>query len=135
MKKKQRKTLESYVRWVADEIGLRDWTFHMDWDNPADEDDAASVWWPDGQKNARIRWNARFMEYRPELQRRYVVHELVHCHFSAMQDTVENDLTPHLSRPTYDLYSRGFRRQLELGVDAVADALARRLPLIDWSAA
>lgn len=134
MKKRERKALARYVRWVANEIGLRDWTFHMDWDRPAEDGDAASVWWPEGQKHAKIRWNPRFREYGPDLQRRYVVHELVHCHFAAMQDTVEEDLQPHLARPTYDIYSQSFRRALEYGVDAVAEALAENMPLIDWSA-
>lgn len=49
-----------------------------------------------------------------------------------MQDTVEEDLQPHLARPTYDIYSRSFRRALEYGVDAVAETLAERMPLIDW---
>jgi hypothetical protein len=134
MKKRERKALERYVRMVAGEVGLRDWAFYFDWDKPADEGDGASVWWPEGQKRARLRFNERFREYDPESQRRFVVHELVHCHFAPMQDTVEEDLQPHLSRPTYDIYSRGFRRDLEYGIDAVADTLARHMPLIDWSA-
>jgi hypothetical protein len=134
MKKRDRKAIESYARWAADQIGLRDWEVGFDWKRPADERDGGSVDWVEGRKSVVIRLAETFRDYDPDEQRYVIVHELVHAHFAPMQDTVEEDLQPHLSRPTYDLYSRSFRRTLEYGVDAVAHALAARLPLIDWSA-
>lgn len=132
MTKRERKTLEAYTRSVADSMCLQDWTIHLDWENPAGDGDGASIAWPEGRKNAAIRLSAEFTDYDAEEQRYVIVHELVHCHLASMQDTVEEDLQVHLGRPTYDIYSRSFRRALEYGVDALASALASYMPLIDW---
>jgi hypothetical protein len=132
VKKRDRKTVEAYARSIADDMGLRDWAIDFNWKRPADEGDGGSIDWPEGRKHAVIRLSADFKDYDPAEQRYVVVHELVHCHFAPMQDTVEEDLQPHLARPTYDLYSRSFRRTLEYGVDAVAHAIAAQLPYIDW---
>lgn len=105
----------------------------FDWDQAAEQGDGASVSWPEGRRAAVIRLAETFRDYDPNEQRYVIVHELVHCHLASMQDTVEEDLQPHLARPTYDLYSCSFRRALEYGVDALAHALAVHFPLIDWS--
>jgi hypothetical protein len=135
VKKRDRRIVERYARRVADEIGLRDWGVQFNWRSPAPDGDGGSVSWPEGRTEAVIRLSPSFRDFEPAEQRYVIVHELVHCHFAPMQDTVEEDLQPHLSRPTYDLYSRSFRRALEYGVDATAKALAAHMPLIDWSAA
>lgn len=132
MTKGEQKILEAYARKVADGMCLQDWSVYFNWDRPADEGDGASIDWPEGRKSVVIRLNADFREYDAEEQRYVVVHEFVHAHFAPMQDTVEEDLQVHLGRPTYDIYSRSFRRALEYGVDAVATALATHMPLIDW---
>lgn len=132
MKKKDRKAVERFARSVADEIGLRDWQVGFNWNRPAEEGDGGNVDWVEGRRSIVIRLNESFKDYDADEQRYVIVHELVHAHFAQMQDTVEEDLQPHLSRPTYDIYSRSFRRAFEYGIDAVSHALADRLPLIDW---
>jgi hypothetical protein len=132
VKKRDRKAIETYAREAADEIGLRDWEIGFDWDRPADEGDGGSVDWVEGRKGIVIRLSENFRGYATDEQRYVICHELVHAHFAQMQDTVEEDLKPHLSRPTYDIYSRSFRRAVEYGIDAVSHARAAKLPRIEW---
>lgn len=132
MKKRDQKALETYARRTADEIGLHDWQVSFNWNRPADDGDGGSVDWVEGRKSIVIRLNKKFRKYDPDEQRYIICHELVHAHFAQMQDTVEEDLQPHLSRPTYDIYSRSFRRAFEYGIDAVSHVLAAKLPLIEW---
>jgi hypothetical protein len=132
MTKAEQKTIERFARAVADQIGLRDWVIDFDWDNPAGEGDGASVAWPEGRKHAVIRMGVNFMEQEAQEQRYIVVHELTHCHFAQMQDTVEEDLQEHLATPTYHLFGKSFRRAFEYGIDATAHAIAEHMPLIEW---
>lgn len=131
MTKRDSKALGQYIRWIADEIGLRDWTLHL-LDETADEDCNAQTRLIFGRKLASIRVATEFRELEPERIRQTIVHELVHCHFAAATNQVEHDLSEHLGSQASNLFFAGFLRNLEYGVDAVAGALAPHMPLIDW---
>lgn len=133
MKKKHRKALTRYARLLADEVGLRDWQIKVS-PEPCDPSSSAHVTIAYGRKLATISVPDDFRDQAPEEQRNSVVHELVHCHFESMANAVQNDLVELLGRPADGLFFASFRRQYEYGTDAVAEALARHLPLIDWKA-
>ncbi len=131
MTKRERRALGRYVRWIADAMELRDWTIHLA-DAPCDPEYSAKVELTEGRKHATISFNPRFREGAAEDQRQTIVHELVHCHFALPWRMVQTDLLQPLGQETYSIFCDSFRRTLEYGVDAVADAIAKHMPLIEW---
>jgi len=132
MTKKDRKALGQYVREVADRMELRDW--HVDVSHePPEYDDAYATCEPIyGQRRAVFRFADGFRERDLEGQRHTVVHELVHCHLASLTSTLEHDAQTVLGKPAATVLWEGARRQLEYGVDGLAHAIAKHMPLIEW---
>lgn len=131
MKKRDRKELARYVRRIADEMGLRDWTLHL-LKEPCDEDCNAQTQMIFGRKIASIRVSEEFRDIEPERVRVTVVHELTHLHFAAVTSQSQQDLQGHLSGQALDLFWSGWLRNFEYGVDGVGESLAPHMPLIEW---
>jgi hypothetical protein len=139
MKARDRKEFERYVRYIADQMGLRDWTLKIDI-GPCDAKHTEGFEWGascspvPGRKQATLKFaSERFTEDTRDELRQTVVHELVHCHFYGVWDTVRQDaLNLIAEQDAYDVLIAGVRRHMEYGVDAVADAIAPRMPLIAW---
>jgi hypothetical protein len=123
--------LSHYVRWVADAMELRDWTIHIS-NEPCEEHAQATIEPIYARKSACIRFGRDFRELDPLEQRHTVVHELVHCHLESAKDMVFKDLEEHLGKPCDQIFYHGWNRQFEYGVDGIATALAKHMPLIDW---
>lgn len=132
MRKRDRKELCRYIRWVANEMCLRDWTFDVPHEPLPESDAFATVKPTDGRKRARITFCRDFRDLEPDRQRHVVIHELVHCHFAMVQHQIESDLERHLGQHADRVLFDSFRRNLEYGVDGITDALAPHLPLIRW---
>jgi len=132
MRKRDRRELERYVRWVADEMELRDWTIEVSSEPPGRDDAIATMQPVDGRKLAVMRLCPGFRDREAEDQRHTIVHEILHCHFAAADHAVENDLEGLLGKPADGIFYEAFRRSLEYGIDATAAAVAKHLPLIDW---
>lgn len=133
MKRKEQKALIRYIRWMANELGLRDWTLRFDWE-PCEEDCLAAVFPCEQRKLATIQFSERFLDLAPEQQRNAVIHELLHCHHVGASDMVRLDLLKHLAQSTYDVFWGGFKRQIEYMTDGIATAIEDKYPLIDWTA-
>lgn len=123
--------LTRYVRWVANELELRDWTITVTRE-AAPADALAHIRGTYGRKLALIDFAADFRSHDAEDQRHTVVHELVHCHLESATNMVLNDIEDSLGKTTDQVFWNGYKRQIEYGVDALASALAKHLPLIDW---
>jgi hypothetical protein len=139
VKKRDRKELGRYVRAVADEMGLRDWTLNLEVDSPDTPDGApdgmrwgASCEPVPGRKAATITFDPCHREAQPEDLRETVVHELTHCHFFGVWDTIRRDLLRSLGQDSYDLFTAGVERHMEYGIDAIAEVIAKQMPLIEW---
>lgn len=125
-----------YLRRMADLLDLRDWTFvlmhDLIEDEPNDEDNivGAQVNFIDGRRRATVQLGEVFLKRatRKE-QRQMMAHELLHCHFGAAWRHVENDLEVFLGKPTFTAFFNSFERNMEHGIDATAEALAKHLPL------
>jgi hypothetical protein len=151
LKKKQRKAIEHYVRYCADEMGLRDWTLKVDLRvsdadlrETDDHDGSSEVWGAScdpvrGRKYATIAFGLEvidglLIDDRRVDFRQTVAHELTHCHFAQLWELLRIDLLEAgISQHVYDVLIKGIERNMEYGVDGVADAIAPRLPLIDWT--
>lgn len=131
VKKRERKALGRYIRSVADEMGLRDWTLHL-LREPCDEDCNAQTHMVYGRRTAHIRVSEGFRDREPEGIRQTVVHELTHLHFAAATSQAELDLEGHLGAQAHGVFWNGWQRNFEYGIDATAVALAPHMPLIDW---
>lgn len=131
MKKKDRRELERYIRAMANEMELRDWTLTLA-DEPCESQNDATCTPTFGQKIATIRVCKDFRSLDAERQRKTVVHELLHCHWHAAWGMVDNDLEKALGAQADLLFSVGFNRNAEYAIDATAGALAKHLPLVDW---
>jgi hypothetical protein len=141
MKKRDRKALGHYIRWIADEMGLRDWTFDLIVEEPPprphDDTDGEHVYGATcqpipGRKVARLVFAPWHRQSPKEDLRATVVHELTHCHFFGLWDTMRCDLLQTMGQGEYDMFIAGSERQMEYGVDAMALSLAKHMPLIDW---
>lgn len=139
MKRRHREALGHYVRYIADEMGLRDWTFEVEIGCPdvelpwGTEPALASIECVDGQKFATITF-AEGTKGMPKAHVRHtVVHELIHAHLNPACELVRVDAKDGFSQATYEMLMASFRRSVEFAVDGLADALAPHMPLIDWS--
>jgi hypothetical protein len=131
MRKRDRRELTRYIRWVANEMELRDWTLTLA-DEACEPKYDATCQPAHGQKLATISVCKEFRSQDPERQRRSVVHELLHCHWHAAWEMVDADLEKALGGQADLLFSAGFNRNAEHALDATAHALAKHLPLIEW---
>lgn len=141
MRQRDHRELERYVRAVADEMGLRDWTLQVTTAPTISRAKNASgghEWGATcspvpGRKYADLEFaDARRDDDVYEL-RQTVVHELAHCHFFGVWDTIRRDTLDLIdAQETYDTLIAGIERHMEYGVDALADAIAPRMPVISW---
>lgn len=131
LSKRERKALLRYMRWVANEMELRDWELELDPDQCA-EDVAGHCQVTGGLRHARISVASNFREHSPEEQRDTIVHELVHIHLDGSWRMVQHDLGDALGKPVYYVFCDSYRRAMELGVDALSKSIAKHLPLIEW---
>lgn len=147
MKRKQKRAIDEYVRWCADAVGLRDWTLAVDITDDADlratddHDGTGQVWGAAcapirGRKYATIKFGyeaiAGLEAGDRETFRQTLAHELTHCHFAPLWDQLRLDLLEHLGQATYNVFIASAERNLEYGVDAVGEAIAPALPLIEF---
>lgn len=131
MTKRERKTLAEYVRWVADQLELRDWTIHLE-HIPCDPERAGEAECVRYRRDIHISVNHRFRDYPPEEQRETIVHELLHAHHEACWRMVQADLAEPLGKIAYYVFCDAYRANMEHCVDALAKALSKHMPLIDW---
>ena len=128
MRRKDRKRLRKYIRWMADEMGLRDWTVSLAPDDFATEGAAADVLCLYGRKYLTIRLNRDFAERRLEQQRHWITHELVHAHLWSLDFTL-NNASDHLPTAAFDLLQKCVNDNVEFAVDALAEVIAPHMPL------
>lgn len=127
----ERVVVGRYMRWVADAMELRDWTMELSHE-PADKDAYASIRATYGRKVALVDLCDNFRTLDADKQRHTIVHELVHCHLESAANMVFRDIEDFLGKQSDQIFYNGFKRQIEYGVDALASAIAKHMPLIDW---
>jgi len=131
--RRDRKALGKYLRRLANEVGLRDWTIVLGADEETGEGRAAQFDPRTSQKEATITFRAGWRSWDREYLRDTAVHELLHCHLTFM-DQLIIELDAHMGQPVYQLLCTAHRQHLEVACDGMAREWARRLPLIEWPA-
>lgn len=127
-------TLAGYIRVIADDFGLRDWRLYLDRE-PSDSGTNAQIRATPGQKVARIRVAWNFRDHDADDQRATIVHELLHCHLTPMQHILTYDMEAYssITEDERAIMHTTFLRLMEYSVDGIADAIASKYPLIEWS--
>lgn len=131
MTKRDRAELGRYMRAIADEMELRDWTVTVG-DGYCGDDLEAEAHCVNGQRHVAITFGEHFRGREPEDQRETVVHELIHAHLDVCWKMVQTDLAEALGKPVYYVFCDSYRRAMEYSVDALAKTIARHMPLIEW---
>jgi hypothetical protein len=111
----------AYLRTLADLIGLKDWTFRIDDEPPADRGHCAAIGCIQGKRRAVLRFSEEFLDGTPGQRREWLAHELIHCHGALVDEVAETGLSND-DRRVYTLLSENM-------VDALAVALAPHMPL------
>lgn len=121
--------LGQYVRDVADEMNLRDWTLEVHV-RPQDELDEyqASCAVVHLRSYAIISFLDEWPTWTPGRLRQVTCHELLHCHTEKIT-TVVVHLRERMSVAASQLAERTYRAALEYAVDDIATAWAETLPL------
>lgn len=129
MNEKRHNELRDYLRWMANEMGLRDWTIQLPYgQHPADPQGAASIEHTYGRKILTVRLCEDFDSFSLERQRHYIVHELVHTHLDRIGYTV-NSLKHVTHDPVFTVFESNFNDDIEYITDAIAEIIAPHMPL------
>lgn len=120
--------LGRYIRQLADMMGLKDWSFELVYYPPLDGKNEAAIECRHGQKHVKLMFDQDLPAWDPEKIRSVVVHELVHPHFHAAWASIEEDLAKVLGAAHQPFFA-AFDRNMEYGIDAVAQSWAEWLPL------
>lgn len=115
------------IRTYADELGLKDWRFIVS-DEDAPDDAYAMIDTTYGRKVAVIKVCKEFESEPDWKQRECLIHELIHCHFDGM-DRIVDTISDQLHRDVWSVFYASFRREVEIGTDAIALAIAAHFPL------
>lgn len=134
MKPEDWDVLATYVRAIADHIGLRDWLLVLKHDVPAEETSLASVIAVEGRRFGAVRVCKEFRELTADEQRQVILHELLHCHLAEAHWYLGNVLPPLLGTAAAPIVE-GHRLKIEYAVDAVAQEWARQFGHIEWTTA
>ena len=117
-----------YIRWVANNLMLRDWTFIITDEPPSNPDAQATICITFGRKIAGIYLHWNWHNFEPEQQRQTIVHELLHCHFDVIQQSVDRATEMH-QKDWMRILQDFHLREIEWTVDAMADIIAPFLAL------
>lgn len=110
----------AYLRLLGDSLALRDWTFVVS-QTPAAPGFNAQIAPLKARRRAELRLSPHFWALPAAEQRHALVHELLHCHLVSAQ-LAGCEVLSRKARAVFDL-------NLEMSVDALADAIAPHLPL------
>lgn len=119
----------SYVRDVADELGLRDWTFRIEFEASAAPDSIAQIAPTFGQRDAVLMLSAEFAWASPSFQRATVCHELIHCLLAPITEAYQAALTEAGGERAAAIVEEAVTPAVEVATDTLALAVASKLPL------
>lgn len=119
----------TYVRDVADTLGLSDWTFRIRFDDAADADAIAQVVPTFGQRDAVLLLSALFAWSDPQVQRATICHELIHCILAPITEAYGSALTEAAGQRSADVVDEAVSPVVEVATETLAIAVAELVPL------
>lgn len=125
--------LHAYVRRLADMCDLRDW--HIEVAVGDVDDETLATCQPTlGQKHATISFADSWRTWSAFQLRSTVAHELVHCHFAALDSLVSEMLRSGLGKASTAIADIAYTHQNEYLVDGLSLLIAKTLPLPESAA-
>lgn len=126
--------LVRYVNKMKGMMNLSNWKIVID-PQPCSEDALAETSVTEWQHLAKMQFHKNYKKDKPEDLRATVVHELLHCHFSPIEEVaVEivkaldvNDTNPTISKTM----EAAVRYQSERAIDLISEAIAPLFPTPD----
>lgn len=129
----QIRKLVPYVKYLQEQMALKDWSFTLELDMSDDEDAYAHIVSPDGRKQGIISLTKLFFEQDEEGQRHTLTHELTHAHTREVS-TVTGSVRNLLGDIAYPAFEKNMDNAIELAVDGIADGWAKMLPTFsEWN--
>lgn len=128
MSRKFFNAVKEYLGTIAPMLSLRDWTIKLNKEPADDEDVLAHCHVTDGRRHIQIWLSKDFASEDPSVIRQTLVHELLHAHLDVFMATAQKTLRNPLGQVTYSVVEAVIRRDTELVVDTLADAVASLLP-------
>jgi hypothetical protein len=117
--------LAQYVRFLANQMKLRDWEFEVCYD-PDLAGSAAKIEITSCRHEAALTISPRFLESSPEEQRYALVHELTHAHLEPLRDTVRT--AESLLSQTWPVIQANHDNAVEGAAHKLAACIAPYLP-------
>ena len=119
--------LSRYIRYLADQMKLRDWSFDVEFDPELDRS-LATVECTPNRRHAVLAVGPLFFESSDSDQRHGAVHELVHCHLQPARTFFSTLARPH--GKTHQVLKRNHDNHLDSATDDLAAAIAAALPTL-----
>lgn len=124
----------AYLRFLADQLILRDHHIELSRETPHDADAAASVWVNKGAQCATVYLEYGWEALSPEKQRWFCLHELLHIHLDRI-DTVLDLMNQRVDSPVAQFSRDLLKNEIEFAVDDLARALVPFFPTAqEWYA-
>jgi len=119
-------------------LGLAGWCVELDFDTPVvahpDEEVVADIRHAPNSRHAYLRFGLQFLALSAADATQALTHELIHAHLFALQDTVAELLVLLTTPDRASVAHVALLAQVELSVDALADAVQPLLPFLDLHA-
>lgn len=133
MTESQINQLRQYIRSIADDYGLKDWSIEFEGREPINPEANGQQFSPYAQRKAEIRINHAIID-DAELLRRVVIHELTHCHIDQLWHWMETEVKEWLgiSRNQSEQMYSTFRLLAEFHIDGITRGIESKYPLIEW---
>lgn len=132
MSDQDKRIVQDYIVELQGLLWLRDWQVTL-LDEVCIPERNADIYMIPGRKLAEMRLRHDFRAFTKERQRHTITHELLHLHFASAMHVIDTDLLEHATISNHGFLTATFMRQLELGIDGVADAIDGFMPFINWT--
>lgn len=119
---------ERYIRQLGDALLLRDWELDLSREN-AGSDCWASINVSEVENQATIRFGMEWPQHRPDEQREFLVHELLHIHADRPQRVMAQLAEQWGENSACQFAREAHRKETEILVNNLARLLAPGLPL------
>lgn len=111
------------IRWMADQMGLRDWRLQLKWEpaNTNDESDCyARIEVLGDIRCANIWLHEDFASMPEREQRRAICHELIHIHLDPITEVGDESLKDYLGLVGYEMLEHELHRTIERATESMA---------------
>jgi hypothetical protein len=123
--------LAEYVRYLADRMRLKDWSFEVEVDHDL-EGSLATVRIVHRRRIACLRFSEAFFGSDEQERRHAVIHELAHAPLQSMRDRVKT-LVGQMTQPAFEMFREGCDHEIETLADEWAATIAPyMLTMQEW---